>query len=73
MIKKNFRASGGSVPSPTPNIAPALQPIIDGSNSSPQDEPNQAESQGRPDEITESLKTLELRVKNLEKDPKKKE
>lgn len=71
LIKKNFRASGGSAP--TPNIAPASQPISGESNSSSQDVPNQAENQGRLDELIELVKTLDLRVKNLENDPKKKE
>lgn len=66
-------ASGGSAPSPTPNIAPASQPISGESNSSSQDVPNQAENQGRLDELIELVKTLDLRVKNLENDPKKKE
>lgn len=70
---KNFRASGGSAPSPTPNIAPASQPISGESNSSSQEIPNQAENQGRLDELIELVKTLDLRVKNLENDPKKKE
>lgn len=69
MIKNNFRASGGSVPSPTPNNEPASQPITGGSNSSPQDESNQAESCEKIDEIIESLKTLKLCIN----DPKKKE
>lgn len=73
LIKKNFRASGGSAPSPTPNIAPASQSISGESNSSSQDVPNQAENQGRLDELIELVKTLDLRVKNLENDPKKKE
>lgn len=66
-------ASGGSAPSPTPNIAPASQSISGESNSSSQDVPNQAENQGRLDELIELVKTLDLRVKNLENDPKKKE
>lgn len=69
MIKNNFRASGGSVPSPTPNNEPASQPITGGSNSSPQDESNQAEIREKLDEIIERLKTMELCIKY----PKKKE
>lgn len=80
-------ASGGSAPSPVPNIKPALSPTTGGSNRSApgvldqagnQDSPapgvlNQAEIQEQLDELTELYKTLNLRVKRLEDNEKKPE
>lgn len=85
--QKHFRASGGSAPSPVPNIKPALSPTTGGSNRSApgvldqagnQDSPapgvlNQAEIQEQLDELTELYKTLNLRVKRLEDNEKKPE